>query len=342
MDLGTIWFILWGVLWAIYFILDGFDLGLGTIRPFFAKNDAETRILYNAMGPFWDGNEVWLITAGGVTFAAFPKTYAIMFSSLYTPLMLLLFALILRGVTLEFRSKVDSVGWRKLWDACNFLGSFLPALLLGVAFANIFEGIPIDQDGILQGNLLTLLNPYGLAGGVLFVLLFAHHGALWLAFKSEGDIRARAMRLAGKLWPIVAVLVVLFLVMSWAMTKLFTNYLVHPVLFAILLVPVAGLVLTALYRRQGRPLAAWVGSALLIGGAALFGVVGIFPALLPSSLNPAWSMTIENSASTPMTLSIMLGVALVFVPIVIIYQVWTIHTFRHPVTKEDLDYDEAY
>lgn len=342
MDLGTIWFILWGVLWAVYFILDGFDLGIGSIMPFFAKSDEEKRIMYNAMGPFWDGNEVWLITAGGVTFAAFPKTYAVMFSALYTPLMLLLFALILRGVSFEFRSKIDSPGWRKIWDTCNFLGSFLPALLLGVAFANIFKGIPIDQDGILHGNLLTLLNPYGLAGGLLFVALFAHHGALWLAFKSEGDVRQRAVALAGKLWPVVAGLVVLFLVMSLLMTQLFANYLVNPLLFVILLVAVAGLVLTMAYRKAGRILASWGASAVLIGSAALFGVVGIFPALLPSSLNPAYSLTIQNSSSSPMTLAIMLGVALVFVPIVIAYQVWTMRTFRHPVTKADLDYEEAY
>ncbi len=342
MDLGTTWFILWGVLWAIYFVLDGFDLGLGTIRPFLARNEEEKRIAYNAMGPFWDGNEVWLITAGGVTFAAFPKTYAVMFSSLYTPLMLLLFALILRGVTFEFRSKVDGEGWRKVWDLCNFLGSFLPALLLGVAFANIFKGLPLDQDGILQGNLLTLLNPYGLAGGVLFVLLFAHHGALWLAFKSTGELRARALALAGRLWPVMAAVIVLFLAMSYGLTQLFANYLAHPALFVLLLVPVAGLVATWRYRRAGRVLASWAGSAVLIGGTTLFGVAGIFPALLPSSLNPAWSLTIENSASTPMTLAIMLGVALVFVPVVIVYQVWTLHTFRHPVTKEDLEYEEAY
>ena len=342
MDLGTIWFILWGVLWAIYFILDGFDLGIGSIMPFFAKSNEEKRIMYNAMGPFWDGNEVWLIMAGGVTFAAFPKTYAVMFSSLYTPLMLLLFALILRGVSFEFRSKVDSPGWRKLWDTCNFLGSFLPALLLGVAFANIFKGIPIDAEGILQGNLLTLLNPYGLAGGVLFVLLFAHHGALWLAYKSVGDVHDRAVALAGKLWPIMAGVVVLFLVMSFAMTQLFTNYLVNPILFVILLVAVAGLLLTCHYRRAGRILASWGASAVLIGTTALFGVVGIFPALLPSSLNPAYSLTIANSSSTPLTLAIMLGVALVFVPVVIAYQIWTLRTFRHPVTKEDLEYDEAY
>ena len=342
MDLGTVWFILWGVLWAVYFVMDGFDLGIGTIMPFFAKDDTEKRILYNAMGPFWDGNEVWLITAGGVTFAAFPKTYAVMFSSLYTPLMLLLFALILRGVSFEFRSKVDSAGWRKIWDTCNFLGSFLPALLLGVAFANIFMGLPLDKDGILHGNLLTLLNPYGLAGGVLFVLLFMHHGALWLAFKSGGEIRERATALAGKLWPILAAVIVLFLIMSFFMTQLFVNYLAHPILFVLLLVPVAGLLLTFIYRGAGRILASWAASAVLIGGTAIFGVVGIFPALLPSSLNPAYSLTIENSASTPLTLSIMLGVALVFVPIVIIYQIWSLHTFRHPVTKEDLDYEESY
>lgn len=342
MDLGTIWFILWGVLWAVYFLLDGFDLGIGTFMPFLAKNETEKRIMYNAMGPFWDGNEVWLLTAGGVTFAAFPKTYAVMFSGLYTPLMLLLFALILRGVTFEFRSKIDCPGWRKLWDLCNFLGSFLPALLLGVAFANIFKGIPIDKDGVFQGNLLTLLNPYGLAGGVLFVLLFIHHGALWLGVKSEGDLRARAVSLAARTWPLMALVIVLFLVFSYASTQLFTNYLTHPALFILLLLPVGGLLASCRCRRKGRILGAWVASAILIAGTALFGVVGIYPALLPSSLNPAWSTTIENSASSPLTLAIMLGIALVFVPIVIAYQAWAMHLFRHPVTQKDLDYEEAY
>jgi len=342
MTLGTIWFILWGVLWAVYFLLDGFDLGIGTIMPFFAKDETEKRIMYNAMGPFWDGNEVWLLTAGGVTFAAFPKTYAVMFSGLYTPLMLILFALIIRGVTFEFRSKVDCPRWRALWDTCNFLGSFLPALLFGVAFANIFEGLPLDQDGIFQGNLLTLLNPYGLAGGVLFVLLFIHHGALWLAFKSEDALRARAVGLAAKTWPVMALVIVLFLIFSFTSTQLFANYLIHPVLFVLLLVPVAGLLLTGHYRARGRLIAAWVASAVLIGGTTLFGVVGIFPALLPSRLNPAWSLTIANSSSSPLTLAIMLGVAIVFVPLVIAYQAWTMHLFRHPVTQKDLDYEEAY
>ena len=190
--LQTIWFLLWGLLWAIYFMLDGFDLGLGTLRPFIARNDTESRIIYNVMGPFWDGNEVWLITAGGVTFAAFPTTYAVMFSTLYAPLLLILFGLIIRAVSFEFRGQIDSPGWRKLWDTCLFVGSFVPALLFGVAFANIFQGIPFDDKGVFHGTLFTLLNPYGILGGMLFVLLFLLHGSLWLAVKAEGPLYDRA------------------------------------------------------------------------------------------------------------------------------------------------------
>ena len=181
--LQSIWFLLWGILWGVYFMLDGFDLGLGTLKPFISRNDTDKRIAYNAMGPFWDGNEVWLVMAGGVTFAAFPTTYAVMFSSLYSPLLLILFGLIIRAVSFEFRGKIDSTAWKGLWDLCHFVGSFGPALLFGVAFANIFQGIPINADGVLQGNLLSLLNPYGILGGALFVLLFLVHGALWLAVK---------------------------------------------------------------------------------------------------------------------------------------------------------------
>ena len=162
MDLQTAWFFLWVLLWAVYFITDGFDLGIGSLLPFLGKDNDQKRIMYNAIGPLWDGNEVWVLTAGGVTFAAFPTVYAVMFSSLYSALMLILFALIVRGVSFEFRNKVDSPGWQKLWDTCLFVGSFLPALLFGVAFANIFQGIPIDADGVYHGTLFTLLNPYGL------------------------------------------------------------------------------------------------------------------------------------------------------------------------------------
>ena len=231
--LETIWFVLWGVLWAVYFMLDGFDLGLGTLMPFLAKSDTDRRLIYRAMGPHWDGNEVWLITAGGVTFAAFPAAYAVMFSGLYSALMLILFALILRGISFAFRDAVDHPLWKSVWDWCLILGSFLPALLFGVAFANLFQGIPIGEGGIYQGGLTTLLNPYGLAGGLLFVLLFTVHGSLWLAVKSQGELHERAAAMARRLWPWLLVMAVLFLLATKRMTFLYDNYLAQPVLFII-------------------------------------------------------------------------------------------------------------
>ena len=340
--LETIWFVLWGVLWAVYFMLDGFDLGLGTLAPFIARSDVDKRVAYNSMGPFWDGNEVWLITAGGVTFAAFPTTYAVMFNALYTPLLLLLFGLTLRAAALEFRSKVNNDGWRKLWDACHFLGSFVPALLLGVAFANIFQGIPIDAEGDFQGNLLTLLNPYGLLGGILFVLLFLVHGALWLAIKAEAPLEERAGKAAGGIWWVLLVVAVVFLGATWFATGLYKNYLAYPALLLIPLITVVALLATRVLVSKKKWWKAWFASSLTIVGATLFGVVGLYPNLFPSSLNPAYSLTIFNSASSPLTLKIMLGVALVFVPIVLIYQIWGYYLFKDKVTAEDLASDEAY
>ncbi|MBA4356491.1 MAG: cytochrome d ubiquinol oxidase subunit II [Desulfovibrio sp.] len=337
--LETIWFLLWGVLWAVYFVLDGFDLGVGTLLPFLAKNEFEKRAMYNAGGPFWDGNEVWLLSAGGVTFAAFPLAYATMFSGLYSALMLLLFALILRGVSFEFRSKVDSDSWRSLWDTCQVLGSFLPALLLGVAFANLFKGLPLNEQHVNTGGLLDLLNPYGLLGGVLFVVMFCLHGALWLAIRATGELKQRAIETAGRLWPAVLVLVLAFLAYSFVHTKLFGNYLKNPHLFLILAAAVAGLVMARVYLAQGQFWKAWGGSALFIACVALFGVVGLYPSILISTLNPAWSLTIMNSASSQLTLKIMLGVALVFVPLVIGYQIWSLKTFSQPIRDEhDLEY----
>ena len=340
--LETIWFLLWGILWAVYFMLDGFDLGLGTLAPFIASDENEKRVIYNSMGPFWDANEVWLITAGGVTFAAFPTTYAVMFSALYTPLLLLLFALILRAVALEFRSKVDDEGWKKLWDVCLFVGSFVPSLLLGVAFANIFKGIPVDGEGVFHGNLFTLLNPYGLLGGILFTFLFLVHGALWLAIKSEGTLEKKAAKAASGLWIILLVVAVAFLVATWFATSLYVNYLDSPALMVIPLVTVLALLGTRLFIAKKAYWKAWFSSSLTIVGATLFGVVGLYPNLFPSSLDPAYSLTIFNSSSSPLTLKIMLGVALTFVPIVIAYQVWSYYVFRDKVTKEDLASDEAY
>lgn len=325
--LNTIWFALWGILWAVYFVLDGFDLGIGTLAPFLVKDEHDRRALYNSMAPYWDGNQVWLITAGGVTFAAFPKTYAVMFSSLYSALLLILFCLIVRGVAMEYRFKFSSGKWRKFWDALLWIGTFGPALLFGVAFANLFRGILIDKAGIYHGTLLSLLNPYGLAGGVFFTLIFAVHGSLWIALKSGGDFGARAGKLAGRLWFALAAVAVLFLAATYFATHLYDNYLAYPALFVIPLAAVGALFAIMLFARKARWLKAWFSSAIFILTVTLFGVTGMYPNLLISSIDPAFSLTAFNSSSSPLTLEIMLAVALVFVPIVIAYQVWAYRFF---------------
>jgi cytochrome d ubiquinol oxidase subunit II len=317
---------------------DGFDLGIGTLMPFVAKTEEDKRVMVASMGPLWDGNEVWLLTAGGVTFAAFPQVYAVMFSSLYSALMLILFALILRGVAFEFRSKVDSDGWRKIWDACIFIGSAAPALLFGVAFANIFRGIPIDQNGIYQGNLFTLLNPYGLLGGVFFLVIFLVHGSLWLSIKSEGDLHRRAAATANRLWPVLLVIAVIFLVASIFATPLYFNYMNHPTLFAVILITVIALVGVKFFLARQAFFKAWFSSALTIVGATFYGVIGLYPNMFPSNIDAAYSLTAHNSASSPLTLKIMLVVVIIFVPIVLAYQIWTYNLFKGKVGEEDIAY----
>ena len=338
--LETTWFVLWGLLWAVYFVLDGFDLGMGTLLPFIASNDDEKRVIYNAAGPYWDGNEVWLITAGGVTFAAFPKAYAVMFSALYAPLLILLFALIFRAVSFEFRNKIDCTRWRKAWDASQFLGNFIPALLLGVAFANLFMGIPIDQNGVYHGNILKLLNPYGLAGGVFFVVMFAMHGALWLTLKSAGDMKAKAICVAKAIWPYLLGLALLFLMLTACYTNLYANYLKNPVLLIFPITAVAALLTMRVLLQGGVFLGAWLCSALFIIGVTFFGVLGMFPSLIISSLDTAWSVTLMNGASSPLTLKIMLGVVLCLLPVVIIYQAWVFYAFAEPVTAQTIQNDD--
>ncbi len=334
----TVWFIIWGVLWGAYFLLDGYDLGAASLMPFIAKDEQDRTRVFNAIGPFWDGNEVWLITAGGVTFAAFPGTYAALFSAMYLPLMLVLFALILRGGGIALREEAESLKARRTWDGFVIGGSIVAAFLFGVAFANIFRGIPLDGAGVYRGSFFSFLNPYGLLGGLLFITFFLTHGAIWLGLKTEGEFQARASRAAGRLWIALAALSVIFLVSTAIATALYRNYLDSPVLFVIPLLTVAGLVLTGLFIRAGDWFKAWFASSLYVFSATLFGVIGMYPSLLPSSLNPAFSRTIHNSASSPLTLKIMLVVALVVVPIVIVYQAWLHRIFRGKVSGEKSGY----
>ncbi|MFN3505180.1 MAG: cytochrome d ubiquinol oxidase subunit II [Caldimicrobium sp.] len=333
-----IWYVLWGVLWAVYFALDGFDLGAGSLLYFLGKGEKERRTVYQAIGPFWDGNEVWLITAGGATFAAFPTAYAVMFSALYTPLMLLLFSLIFRGVAVEYRNKYESPSWRKFWDVIFFLGSLLPALLLGVAFANIFKGVPLDEKGLLQTNLLGLLNLYGLLGGALFVFCFATHGALWIAFKAPSPLSERASQLAKKLWLITLLLVIIFWVVSFPATNLWQNYFKSPILAIFPILAAICYLLVPLFLNKNSYFKAWVMSALTIVLFTAWGVAGLFPNILPSSINPAYSLTIFNSSSSALTLKIMTIVAVIFVPIVLAYTFWAYKTFAHKISEKEIGY----
>lgn len=335
------WFVLWSVLWAVYFMLDGFVLGTGFLSGFIAKTDTEKRILINSIGPVWDGNEVWLLTAGGATFAAFPTTYALMFSNLYSALVLLLFALIVRGVSFEFRGKVDNASWKGTWDKAIIVSSFLPALLFGVAFGNIFKGIPMRNDFAnlqfsYEGSLLGLLNPYGLVTGVLFVLLFAVHGALYISVKTVGDLSSRANSMANRLWPALLVVAVIFLGYTYPATRLYDNYLQAPVLLIVPLIAVASLLLIKVFATKGDSGKAFVFSCLTVLFVVATGVTGLFPNLLPSNIDPASNLTIFNSSSSPLTLKLMTGVALVVVPIVIAYKIWVYRVFRAPVTAEDV------
>jgi cytochrome bd ubiquinol oxidase subunit II len=335
MALQSTWFFLWGLLWAVYFMTDGYDLGAGTLLPFLGKNAEEKRAVIVSIGPFWDGNEVWLLTAGGVTFAAFPRVYSVMFSSLYSALMLILFALILRGVSFEFGSNVENPRWKRLWEACSFIGSIVPAILFGTAFANIFKGIPIDQNGIYTGNLFTLLNPYGLLGGVFFLLMFLMHGALWLAARTQENLQKKAVSAAKILWPIEVIVAVLFLVVSAFVTRLYDNYLAHPSLFIVIALAVAGLFGIEIFLIKKAYFKAWLCSALAIVSATFFGVIGLFPSMFPSSINPAYSLTAMNSSSSPLTLTIMLVVVIIFVPVVLGYQIWTYFLFKDKLKIED-------
>ncbi|UFS70883.1 cytochrome d ubiquinol oxidase subunit II [Geomonas sp. RF6] len=342
MELNVIWFVLWGVLWGAYFMLDGFVFGAGMLLPVLGKSDSERRVVINTFGPVWDGNEVWLITAGGATFAAFPGTYAAMFSYLYTPLLLLLFGLIVRGVSFEFRSKEEGTVWRRVWDSAIVLSSFVPALLFGVAFGNIFAGLPMDAAGY-HGSLLALLNPYGIVSGLLFLLLFLEHGALYVAVKTEGEVSRRALAAARKVWIPLVLVAVTFLGHSYFATKLYDNFISTPLLAVVPVIAVLSLLGAGILLMREAPLAAFALSCLTILGVVFTGVIGLFPNLIPSSIDPAASLTIFNSASSPYTLRIMTGVAFIFVPIVIVYKIWAYRVFRGKVRGADLlDGSEAY
>jgi cytochrome d ubiquinol oxidase subunit II len=335
MTYQIIWFVLWGVLWAVYFMLDGFDFGVGILMNFFGKNDSEKRQIINTIGPVWDGNEVWLVTAGGATFAAFPTTYAYMFSFLYSALLIILFALIFRGVAFEFRGKEENPTWKKFWDISIFFGSFIPALLFGVAFGNIFQGLKIDANGY-HGTLFSLLNPYALLTGLLFVALFTLHGAIYLSLKTDKEIEERTKLFASKSFYFLLAVALLFLIYTPFATKLFDNFIANKSLFAVVALLVISLLAVKFFLIKKKEGLAFVFSSLTVLLTVATGIIGLYPNLIPSSIDPQYSLTIFNSSSSEYTLKIMTIVAFIFVPIVIAYQIWVYKVLKGKVTTEDV------
>ncbi len=338
MDLNTVWFILVTILFIGFFFLEGFDYGVGMLLPFLGKDDVERRTIINSIGPVWDGNEVWMITAGGALFASFPNVYATLFSGFYLALVLMLVALILRGVAFEFRGKRESKGWRAMWDWAIFIGSLLPALLWGVAVANLMRGFAIQQDMNYYGGLLPLLNPYALLGGLVFVALFTMHGANFLTRKVTDSIAERARQAAFYFWIVATLLTVTFVVWTFFATDILTKPGLNGLLPAIL--AAAALLVTGWFIYTRKSGWAFITGALAVVFATIMVFAGLYPRILVSSLDPAWSLTITNAASSPYTLKVMTIVAAIFVPIVLVYQGWTYWIFRKRVeTKpENLTY----
>jgi len=325
MELTTVWFALIAVLWVGYFCLEGFDFGVGMLLPVLARNDTERRVMINTVGPVWDGNEVWVLVAGGATFAAFPEWYATLFSGFYLPLLLILVALIVRGLSFEYRHKRDDDAWRGRWDLALIIGSVVPALLWGVAFANIVAGVPIDADKEFTGTLFTLLNPFGLLGGLVTLTLFAAHGAMFIALKTDGEIRHRARALAVQIGAVAAVLAVVFL--FW--TQLKTGTAASAVVFVVAALALVGGLLAAMSGREGW---AFVGTFVTIALAVAGLFIALFPDVMPSTTDAAYSLTTTNAAATAYTLKVMTWVAVIFTPVVLCYQAWTYWIFRKRIS----------
>jgi cytochrome d ubiquinol oxidase subunit II len=333
MELQTVWFSLIGVLFTGFFLLEGFDYGVGILLPFLGKDDTDRRVIINTIGPFWDANEVWLIVAGGAMFAAFSHWYATMFSGFYLALVLMLLMLIVRGVGFEFRSKDKRPGWRKLWDWMIFAGSLVPALLWGVAFANIVRGVPIDANMQYVGGFWNLLNPYALLAGVAAVSAFALHGATFLGIRTKGELLKRAEKVAAWLWLPAVVLVLAAIIAGALATDMFSHR--GPVLWVVALAAGAALLAAGWFIRQRRHGWAFIMTGLTIALNCTMVALGLYPRVMISSLNEQWSLTISNTSSSPYTLQVISIVALILVPVVLLYQGWSYWVFRKRVGRED-------
>ena len=319
MDLNIAWFLLIGVLLAGYAVLDGFDLGVGVLQ-LFTRDEKQQDIQLAAIGPVWDGNEVWLLTAGGPMFAAFPIVYATVFSGYYLAMILLLLGLILRAVGLEFRGQIDNARWKRLWSIVVGVGSFLPSVIFGVAIGNVLRGLPITADGSLHISLLELLNPYAILVGLLSLAMFVMHGAAFLAARTDGQLRAAMARCTIVGWLAFVVLYVTATVATMFISPfIFEGLAAKPLLWILLVLLVAAVACVPLAVRAKKHLQAFLASATTIATAVGLMGLGLFPRMVPSSVDLANSLTIYNASSTPLTLTVMLVIALIGMPLVIGY-----------------------
>ncbi|MER6451181.1 cytochrome d ubiquinol oxidase subunit II [Streptomyces sp900105245] len=329
MELHDVWFVLIAVLWTGYFFLEGFDFGVGILTKLLARDRPERRVLINTIGPVWDGNEVWLLTAGGATFAAFPEWYATLFSGFYLPLLLILVCLIVRGAAFEYRAKRPEENWQRNWETAIFWTSLLPAFLWGVAFANIVRGVKIDRHFEYVGGVGDLLNPYALLGGLVTLTLFTFHGTVFTALKTVGDIRVRARKLA--LWTglVTAVVALAFLLWTQAHSGDAKSLVA-------LVVAVAALAAALVANQLGREGWAFALSGVTIVASVAMLFLSLFPNVMPSTLNGDWSLTVTNASSSPYTLKIMTWLAVIATPIVLLYQGWTYWVFRKRIGTQHL------
>ncbi len=334
MQLNEIWFLIVGFLFIGYFVLDGFDFGVGMSLPFLGRDDTDRRVLINTIGPVWDLNETWVIVAGASLFAAFPEWYASLFSGFYLPLLLILAALIVRGVAFEYRGKGHTIGanevrWKATFDWMIVIGSALPALLWGVAFANIVQGVPLNANHIYTGNLFTLLNPYGLLGGLVTLTLFWTHGLMFIALKTDGDIKERASKLGTKVGIATTLLAATFLI--WTLLAHFS--VLGFVLSAIAAVTLIAGLAANFFKREGIAFSLIVITIITAVGS-LF--AALFPNVFPSSTDAAFSLTIDNASSSQYTLTVMTWVAVFMIPLVLLYQGWTYWVFRNRISRKSI------
>jgi len=337
MELSELWFVLIAVVFIGFFFLEGFDFGVGMSSRFLARNQTERTILVNTIGPFWDANEVWLLTGGGAIFAAFPNWYATMFSGYYLPLFVVLICLIGRGVSFEFRRKIDSTRWTNVWDWVIFGSSLLPPFLLGVLFTSMLRGMPIQEDMNMSAGFSDFINLYSLWGGLTVTLLCFLHGLHFLALKTDGDLRTRAASLAKKIHLAILGSLVVFVGLSWTMTDIFQVRLVPELIIVLFIVLAYGAGFYAISTKREGWAFTMSGLGLALTVSAIF--AGLFPRVMISSINKAYDLTVYNASSGGYSLKVMTIVAFTILPFVLGYTIWSYYIFRRRVTnKEHLTY----